>query len=358
MATPRPAPTPAPVPRPVGAATPATAPKVSAPKQASRLAGIKRERLKTALRYMFYGPEGVGKTSLVADSGALFFDVEGGSAEVEVPRYPFNPGQPDEFKPRSLEQIDAAIDDLLENPGHGFTGVALDTVSALEALVHKFICARDKESGIEAYGYGKGFNVAVEQLRVLLAKLDLLRGQGISIILIGHSNVQTFKNPEGEDWDYYSLAANHKFAGALKQWCDVVGFVQFEGGAKKLEGDRSKRARGWTTNRRLIQLARSAAWDAKSRLALPAEIELDIAHPWKPFADASTGARAADVDTLRAQVVVELDRIGAEEFTTPAGRATSRTALLEMSATADATTLSRIVAGLASTPTLTATQES
>lgn len=352
MATIRPAPSPAPVPRPVGA------PSASKPtaKPASRLGGIKRERLKTALRYMFYGPEGVGKTSLVADSGALFFDIEGGSGEVETARYPFNPGEADEFKPRTLDQVDAAIDDLLANPGHGFTGVALDTVSALEALIHRHICTRDKKSGIESYGFGKGFNIAVEQLRLLLAKLDLLRAQGVAIFLIGHSSVTTFKNPEGEDFDYFSIAAHHKFAGALKQWCDVVGFIQFEGGAKKLEGDegQNKRARGWTTNRRLIQLARSAAWDAKSRLSLPSEIELAVAHPWEPFANASSGARDADAESLRAQVVTELDRIGAEEFTTAAGRQTTRQAVLDMSASADATTLSRIVAGLQSTPAHTA----
>jgi hypothetical protein len=342
MATIRPAPSPAPVPRPVGA--PATAAAKTAPKPASRLAGIKREKLKTALRYMFYGPEGVGKTSLVADSGALFADVEGGS---------------DEFKPRNYDQLEAAIDDLLSSPGHGFTGFAIDTVTALEAIIHRHICARDKKSGIESYGFGKGYKIAVEQLRVLLAKLDLLRAQGVSIFLIGHSNVQTFKNPEGEDFDYFSLHAHRDFAGQLKQWCDVVGFIQFEGGAKKLEGDesQSKRARGWTTNRRLIQLARSAAWDAKSRLSLPAEIELAVAHPWAPFAAASLGAREADADSLREQVRIELDRIGAEEFTTNTGVLTTRQAVLDMSATADATTLSRIVAGLQSTAAHDSNQE-
>lgn len=350
MATIRPAPSPAPVPRPVGAPKPAVAQSLVV-KQASRLQGIKRERLKTALRFMFYGPEGVGKTSLVADTGALFLDIEGGSGEVEAARYPFNPGEADEFKPRSLDQVEAAIDDLLTNPGHGFPAIAIDTVTALEALVHKAICERDKKGGIEGYGFGKGFNIAVERLRPLLAKLDLLRTQNVAIFLVGHSSVQTFKNPTGEDYDYFSLAAHHKFAGALKQWCDVVGFIQFEGGSRKLDGDesQSKRARGWTTGRRLIQLARTAAWDAKSRLAVPDEIELDVAHPWQPFAQARLAARDATVDSLREQVVAELERIGVEEFITKAGTSTSRSAVIAMSEKADVTTLSRVVAGLKAT---------
>lgn len=350
MATPIPSKTPAspqtPAPRPA-AATPPKAPA----KPASRLGLVKRERLRTALRYLFYGPEGVGKTSLAADADSLFFDVEGGSGEVVAARYPFNPGEADEFKPRTYEQVLGAVDDLIANPGHGFTSLAIDTSTALEALIHKHLCDVHKKSGIEAFGYGKGYKAAVEELRRFLAKLDLLRAQGVQIIMNGHSVVTTFKNPEGEDFDYYSLHAHRDFAGTLKQWCDVVGFIRFEGGAKKLEGDesQSKRARGWTTNRRLVQLAREAAWDAKCRLSMPTEFELDAAHPWHPFAQAAIGARDASAGSLAEQIVTELNRIGVDEFTTAAGTKTTRQAVLDMLNSADATTLSRVHAGLRDT---------
>ncbi len=340
---PPPAAAPPPGPRPVAAAT--------AAKPTSKLGLVKHERLRTALRYLFYGPEGVGKTSLAADAASLFLDIEGGSGEVVAARYPFNPGAADEFRPRNYDQVTAAIEDLIENPGHGFASVAIDTSTALEALIHRHLCETHKKSGIEAFGFGKGYKVAVEELRRFLARLDMLRATGVQIILIGHSIVTTFKNPEGEDFDYYSLHAHRDFAGQLKQWCDVVGFIHFEGGAKKLEGDESqgKRARGWTTNRRLIELAREAAWDAKNRLSMPSTIELDAAHPWQPFALAATGARDADANSLTEAVLVELDRIGADEFTTAAGKPTSRQAVLDMIATADPSTLSRIVAGLQAT---------
>lgn len=350
MATPLPSKTPAspptPAPRPAAAAPP---PKILA----SRLGQIKKERLKLGLRFLVYGPPGVGKSTLAADAESLFLDIEGGSGEVEAARYPFNPGARDEYKPRDYDQLNAGVDDLIDHPSHGFNSVALDGTGALEALIHKHLCTSNKVSTIEKVGggFGKGYRASVEELRRFLAKLDILRGQGVQIILLGHSTVTTFKNPEGEDYDRYLPQAHKEFAGQLVEWCDVVGFLHFEGGAKKIEGDesRDKRARGWTSNRRLIQLARSAAWDAKNRLSMPDEIELDITHPWRPFALATMGARNADSRTLTEAAIAELDRIGADEFTTPAGVQTSRQAVLDMIKTSDVTTLSRIVAGLAAT---------
>src|SRR5438128_39802 len=98
MATPTPskiapASAPTPAPRPAAAAPPKTG-------ASSRLGLVKKERLRLALRYLFYGPEGVGKTSLAASADSIFLDIEGGSGEVVAARYPFNPGQKDEFKPR------------------------------------------------------------------------------------------------------------------------------------------------------------------------------------------------------------------------------------------------------------------
>lgn len=360
MATTIKAPSPAPVPRPVGVAVTKTAATSTAP--VSRLGTIKRERLKLGLRFLMYGPPGVGKTTLAADAGALFLDVEGGAGEVEVPRYPFNPGAPDEFRPRDYGQVCDAIEDLIANPGHGFAAVALDGIGALEALIWKHLCAQHKVGSIEKVGggFGKGYRAATEELRRFLSRLDVLRGTGVQLILIGHAAVVSFHNPEGEDYDRYQLQAYKEFAGQLTEWSDVVGFVHFESGSKKIEGDesRSKRARGWTTNRRLIQLARSAAWDAKCRLSMPDEIEIESIHPWAPFALATMGARNADTRSLTEAALAELDRIGVDEFTTAAGTATSRQAVLDMIAKSDVTTLSRIVAGLQATSSPTASQES
>lgn len=338
MATPRPVSTTTPAPRPVGAK--------------SRISAIKRGQLRSALRYLFYGPEGVGKSSLLADvENILLADIEGGSDNIDVPRYMFRDEEGGHV-PRSFADVLAMVEDLDQNPNHGFSALGFDTADALEALVHRHICEREGKGSIEEFGFGKGYQVALDEFRRFLATLDRLRSKGLHIVIVGHSIVKTFKNPEGEDYDRYQLRVHDKTAGLIKEWSDVVGFVNFEGGGAKLKGDASqaKRARGWATGARVVHLHREAAWDAKSRLSLPAEITLDVAHPWAPFALATGGARTASVEDLRAEVSSELERIGAEEFTTAAGKATSRTAVIEIAAKSDASTLSRIVAGLKATP--------
>lgn len=345
----------APVPRPIGSPTSAPTPAAAPAAKRSRLGGIQRGQLRSQLRHLFYGPEGVGKSSLAAGAPKpLFLDVEGGADNLDVARYPFR-DEPGGHVPRTLDEVTGAIDDLIAAPGHGYESLVIDTIDALEALVHKHVCKANNKETIEEFGFGKGYNVALDEFRRLLSLLDTLRGTGVQVILVGHSYVKTFKNPEGEDYDRYQLRVHEKTAGLVKEWCDVVGFVHFDGGAAKLPGDmaQTKRARGWATGRRLVELHREAAWDAKSRLALPPTLELGTANPWAPFAAAASVARNADTRSLIDAITAELDRIGAEEFTTAAGTKTTRQGVLDLAATADASTLSRIVAGLQATATVT-----
>ncbi len=349
---PRPVPTSASAPRPAGASTPASA-------KSSKLASVKRGQLRSALRHLFYGPEGVGKSSLAADAPApLFLDIEGGADNLDVARYPFR-DEVGGHVPRSFAEVTAAVEDLIANPGHGYQTLVIDTIDALEALVHRHICEVNGKTSVEDFGYGKGFQVALDEFRRFLGLLDSLRAKGMQVVMLGHSIVKTFKNPEGEDFDRYQLRVHDKAAGLIKEWCDVVGFIRFDGGANKIKGDtaQTKRARGWASGRRMVQLAREAAWDAKSRLALPAELELGTAHPWAPFAQVETDARDTTVESLTAEVVAELDRIGVDQFTTAAGRETSRAAVLDLVAKSDASTITRILSGLRATTSVTATQE-
>ncbi len=301
MATARPAP----VPRPVSAKPPS--PPSSAPSaKASKLGGIQRQRLATPLRYCFYGPEGVGKSSLAADApSVLFLDIEGGSDYLSVARYPFRDGVGGHV-PRDYADVTAAIDDLIDHPGHGYEHVAIDTIDALEALVHAHVCKQHGQKSIEGFGYGKGYNVALDEMRALFARFDRLRDQGVSVILIGHSIVKTFKNPEGEDYDRFQPHLHEKIAALVKRQCEIVGFVGFESGSAKLAEDAAQtpRARGWSSGKRLVRFAHEAPRDAKTRVAMPGEIDLNVDHPWAPIA-AAVAAALVDAPTLRAQIGAE-----------------------------------------------------
>lgn len=369
MATPTPSKTPAPssapAPRqPAAAPPPKPAPPAAKPQAAkvdlSKL--IVRQRLGLPPRVLIYGPPGVGKTTLAADADALFFDVEGGSGQLEVARYPFNPDDPvDMFKPRDYDQLCDGVDNAIAHRCYGYAAAAFDTGDSIEALIHRHLCTKHKVDSIEKVGggYGKGYRAAIEELRRFQSKLEALRAIGVTVIIVCHAQALTFKNPEGEDFDRWTLKVHASkdvsFAGALIEWCEVVGFLHFEGGSNKLDGDssREKRARGWSTNRRLLELAREAAWDAKWRLVtpMPSQIEITAERPWAPIADAIARERAAGTpQTIGDQIMAELNRIGADEFTTAAGTKTTRASVVELLATANNETLTRVLAGLAATP--------
>lgn len=364
MATPTPTPRPASTaqasrPSGVPVARPAAA-KPAAPRQ-SRLGNVMRGILDVPLRHLFYGPRGIGKTSLGADAPSpLFLDIEGGSPKINVTRYAFR-DEPGGHVPRVYEDVLGAIDDVLANPGHGYASLVIDTLDALESLIHEYICRRDGKANVEAYGYGKGYKVAVVEFRILKERLDRLINARTAIIILAHSDEKTFKNPRGPDYDRYKSEMHELAWSQIAGWCDVVGFIDFEGGGAALKGDESqaKRARGWSTGRRLIQLAPDAAVpDAKCRLSLPAELELDIAHPWAPFASAKLKAEDATVETLTADILAEVDRItGGDrslEFTTDAGTKTSYSICQDLTARSDASVLARVLAGLKATATINA----
>lgn len=361
----RPAPTPAPAPRPASAAKPSTAtPRQAAPAvKPSRIGLAKRERLQAPLFYLWYGVEGIGKTSLIADMpNPLLCDIEGRSTRVEVARYLYR-DEPGGHIPRSYEEFISGIEDLIANPGHGFGTLGIDTSDALEALLHAHICKRDGEQNVEGYGYGKGYKVAVAELRVLISRLNVLRYRdGMNIAIAAHAKAKTFKNPEGPDFDRWQVVGDDLFTAELRARCDVVGFLHFEGGGAKLPDDakaKNARARGWDTGRRLIELVRTAAWDAKTCLSVPVQIELGQAHPFAPFAEAKVVAQDATVESLNAEIEVELQRItgGDRElaFATSAGKTTTWTALLALP-DLDVTALARILAGLKSTEPVITTQ--
>jgi hypothetical protein len=310
--------------------------------------------------YLWYGPEGIGKTSLIADMpDPLMIDIEGGSSEVEIARYVFR-DEPGGHVPRTYEDILGAIDDLIANPGHGYRTLGFDTADALEAMIQEYICKRDGEQNIETYGFGKGYKVAVAELRVLIQRLNTLRFRdNMNIAIAAHAVGVTFKNPEGPDYDRWSLVGDKLFAAELRGRCDNVGFLHLESGAAKLaEEAKSKtaRARGWDTGRRMIELVQTAAWYAKTRLAMPAQIELSREHPFRPFADAKVLAQDATVESLTAEIETELQRItGGDrdlEFTTSAGKTTTWTTLQALP-DLDVTALGRILAGLKSTEPVT-----
>lgn len=287
----------------------------------SRIAAVRRGRLSSAHRIVIYGPDGVGKSTLAADAEEpIALDIEGGTNLIDVPRYSFR-DEPGGHVPRTFEEVISATEDLLKNPSPFRTAI-YDTGDRLESLIWNYITARDsnkttaknpkarKLESIEDYGYGKGFQVALDVWRSFCRLLDqLVAARQMNVILVCHAQVKTFKNPEGEDYDRYGLRLNDSpqasAASFVREWADVVGFFRFEELASDLEG----RSKGVSTGSRIIHFKRHAAYDAKTRLPLPDRVVVPEEHPWSLFAEAIRQACDTDASKLRDLIAAEVARV-------------------------------------------------
>jgi ribosome assembly protein YihI (activator of Der GTPase) len=255
-------------------------------------------KLKKPITVVCYGPEGVGKSSFGAGApGAIFVGAEDGTAQLDVKRFP----SPQNY----LDIIDAVR--TLRTEQHEYQTLVMDTMDWIEPLLWQHVCQRDGQANIEAYGYGKGYQVALDEWRMLLSELDrLVQEKRMNVVLLAHSQIRPFKNPQGEDFDRYELKVHAKAAGLIKEWAEAVLFANWETFAK--EDKRTKRVKGVSSGARLIYTERTAAFDAKNRYSLPEELPLS----WADFDAAVNAGQVAPVADLRAEIERKALQLGGE----------------------------------------------
>lgn len=271
--------------------TTATAtPKAEQNGAASRMGigSIRKDVARGPDRIQLTGTEGIGKTTFAADAPSpIFLCAEDGipAALGGVPRFP---------EPKTLKDVHDAIRTLVMED-HPYRTFAVDTLDWLEPIIWADLCTRNKWESIETPGYGKGYTAAAEEWRKILAGLDVLRNKrGMEIILLSHAAIRTFQNPAGSDYSRYECKLNKNAAALVREWTDVNLFAIHEEFIKlNSSGKETKRA--VSTGRRVIHTERTAAWDAKNRHGLPAELPLNYAD----YAAARAAGQPADPDTLR-----------------------------------------------------------
>lgn len=264
-----------------------------------QLSAVTRGRVEKPMRVLLYGTEGVGKSTFGASAPSpIFLAAEDGTAHLDVARFP---------EPQSWRDVLDAIQELTAAP-HDYRTLVIDTLDWLEPLLWQQLVDDAKSAkiqSIEDFGYGKGYTAALDRWRVFMAALERLRAQrSIAVVLLAHSQIKTFKNPEDEDYDRYELKLHLKAGGAIKEWCDAVLFARYETFAARDE--KTKRTRGVSTGARVVHTQRTAAWDAKNRYDLPETLPLD----WSAFVEAVAAGRP--VGLLRNQIDALLPRADEE----------------------------------------------
>lgn len=224
-----------------------------------------------AQKIIEYGPEGVGKTTLAAQSpDPLFIDTEGSTNNMDVKRLD---------KPTSWSILLQQIDWVKIN--QPCATLVIDTIDWAERLCITHVCSAHGKTGIEDFGYGNGYTYVAEEFGKFLNRLQDLVDSGINVVLTAHAQIRKFEQPdEMGAYDRWELKLGKKTtsqtAPLVKEWADAVLFCNYKTMSIATD-DKGKKFKG-QGGKRVIYTTHHPAWDAKNRFCLPDEVDMNYAN--------------------------------------------------------------------------------
>jgi len=223
-------------------------------------------------RIMVYGTEGIGKSTLAAQAPKpIFIQTEDGLSEIACEKFPLA---------ATVEDVLNALAEL-NTTEHKFQTVVIDSLDWLERLIWDAICREYRVTSIEKAdgGYQRGYVHSLTYWRKVTDALMQLRAKGMASLLIAHSKVEKFEDPESAAYDRYSPRL-HKHAGSLVvEWCDAVFFAtrKFRTETEDRGFGRERaiaREVGKDGGERILRTVGGPSCVAKNRYAHASEIEL------------------------------------------------------------------------------------
>jgi len=268
------------------------------------LASISKTQTIKAPRMVVLGVEKIGKTTFSCGSrfkdgrleeiglnSPIIIPIKGeeGSDALDVSAFP------------PCTTIDGVLECIgsLYSEDHEFKTVVIDSASALAPIIQDDVCAEFSVSNVRKVpGFRTGECAVMQRWRTILAGLDALReSKNMASIIIGHVKIKKYKNPEGDDWDWYDFDMDMGEQDDIKRWADVILFCNTRVTVKK-EGEDSRFSKAKKTGldltggQRFFYTHKNPAHPGGGRGIyghLPEEVELD----WASFQDAIAAASAA-----------------------------------------------------------------
>jgi hypothetical protein len=148
----------------------------------------------------------------------VFIQCEDGLDELDVDKFPLA---------TKYDDVLSALSDLRQE-SHEYETVVIDSLDWLERLVFDRLCSEHNTTSIEqvAGGYSKGYTLALSLWREIIEHLNALRNErGMVVLLIAHSKVERFEDPESSPYDRYSPRLHKHSAALISEWCDAVLFA-------------------------------------------------------------------------------------------------------------------------------------
>lgn len=235
---------------------------------------ITKGKVPSAVRLVAYGAEGVGKSTFASKfPEPLFIDVESGTKQLDVSRFPTPETWAD-----LLEEVDAVIDE----PDICRT-LVIDTIDKAEVLLIDNLLKEGNVDSIEKYGggYGKGWTALQERFQKdLLNRLDWLIAKHVNVVLLAHAQMRKLESPEDPPYDRWELKVSKKVAPIVKEWSDILLFMNYE--VTVIEENGRNKAKGRA--KRMMHANHRPTYDAKNRYGLPDDMPLEFT-PLQPVFD-------------------------------------------------------------------------
>lgn len=225
--------------------------------------------IESAQRIVVYGPEGIGKSTFLSQfPNAIFIDTEGSTRRLNVQRLP---------APSSWSMLIDEVKYVKANLGICRT-LALDTADWAEQLCMAEVCAKAQKSGIEEFGYGKGYVYVAEEFGRLLNLLTEVNAQGVHIAVSGHAKMRKFEQPdEMGAYDRWELKLSKLVAPMLKEWADMVLFANYKTYVVNIDGQGAEKGKNKAQGgARVMYTSHHPCWDAKNRHSLNAELKFEF----------------------------------------------------------------------------------
>ncbi|MEM7016057.1 MAG: ATP-binding protein [Pseudomonadota bacterium] len=220
---------------------------------------------------LVYGVEGIGKTQLATQAPKTVIQMtENGAGRFEGIA---------KLKPAKTYQEVLDNMKVLYTEDHDLKTYTVDTLDWLQPLIYAHVCQVHNKQSMEQFDYGAGNRYALEYWLAFLEKCEKLRHhRQMNILFLAHAKIKNTRKP-GEESGYqtYSLALqdgeNTSAARAVREWVDAVLFANYEEFIKQGKGGQAVIVNSQKPPR-IIYTEKRPAFEAKSRIPMPPEIEL------------------------------------------------------------------------------------